>query len=509
MFESASLGRAYSNEEYKKLAEEQRIRLFQAQQNARTAGLPILVTVAGVDGAGRGQVINLLSEWMDAKGIHNHTFWLETDEERARPEAWRYWRALPGAGEMGVFFGGWYGGAIRALCCGGMRDKDFEVRMRRRVRLERALAAAGMVLVKLWLHLGRRAYKERWKERKKHKEIHHFAPYDKRSAEQYDAFIRAVSRAITLTDRVEAPWTLIDAQNPHFRDIAVARAVAESVERVLTVRSVGADAPAARNAEEAPPVVPSSLSAVDALNAVDALDALGAVDLSATCDHDAYGKELAQLQADIFDLSYRAWRKGISSTLVFEGWDAAGKGGAIRRLTAGLDARITRVIPIGAPTEEESAHHYLWRFWRHVPMAGFVTVYDRSWYGRVLVERVEGLASPDEWRRAYAEINDFEDQLREGGNILLKFWLHISADEQLRRFRERERVPWKNYKITSDDWRNREKRPAYLAAAEEMFARTSTEYAPWHIVAAEDKKCARLEVLRLYRNALKKALRAC
>lgn len=501
MFESASLGRAYSTEEYKKLAEEQRVRLFQAQQDARAAGLPVLVTVAGVDGSGRGRVTNLLSEWMDAKGVRNHTFWLETDEERARPEAWRYWRHLPGAGEIGVFFGGWYSGAIRTFCCGDMREKDFVTLMRRRVRLERALAASGMVVVKLWLHLDRKAYKERWKERRKHKEIHHFAPYDKQSGEEYDGLIRAASRAITLTDRVEAPWTLIDAKDPHFRDLSVARAVAGAVERGLAARASASAGSADAAGREA--VTPDAESGPTAGHS-----ALDAVDLSAGCEHDAYTTELARLRADLFDLSYRAWRKGISSTLVFEGWDAAGKGGAIRRLTAGLDARITRVIPVGAPTDEELAHHYLWRFWRQVPMAGFITVYDRSWYGRVLVERVEGLTAPDDWRRAYAEINDFEEQLREDGNILLKFWLHISADEQLRRFRERENVPWKRYKITPEDWRNRDRRPAYLEAADEMFARTSTAYAPWHIVAAEDKKCARLEVLRLYRDALKKALKA-
>lgn len=494
MFESASLGRAYTNEEYKPLAEEWRVRLFQAQQNARAAGLPVLITVAGVDGAGRGRVTNLLSEWMDAKGIRNHTFWLETDEERARPEAWRYWRGLPGAGEIGVFFGGWYSGTIRTFCCGGMDEAAFTTLMRRRVRLERALAASGMVVIKLWLHLDRQAHKERWKERKKHKEIHHFAPYDKQSSQQYGPLIRAASRAITLTDRMDAPWTLIDAKNPRFRDIAVARAVGEALERGL---AAGAAAAGRVDAAESDPPSPGNT-----------LTALEAVDLAATCDHDAYGKELAELQADLCGLSYRAWRQGISSTLVFEGWDAAGKGGAIRRLTAGMDARITRVIPVGAPTDEELAHHYLWRFWRHVPMAGFVTVYDRSWYGRVLVERVEKLTAPDDWKRAYAEINDFEEQLIENGDILLKFWLHISADEQLRRFRERETVAWKHYKITPDDWRNRDQRPAYLAAADEMFARTSTDYAPWRIVAAEDKKYARLEVLRLYRDALKKALKA-
>ena len=231
------------------------------------------------------------------------------------------------------------------------------------------------------------------------------------------------------------------------------------------------------------------------------------MDLSKTCERGAYKRELSLLQAELSDLTYRAYRKGISSTLVFEGWDAAGKGGAIRRLTAGIDARITRVIPISAPTDEELAHHYLWRFWRHIPMAGFVTVYDRSWYGRVLVERVENLTPPSDWRRAYAELNDFEEQLQEHNNILVKYWLHISPEEQLRRFREREETPWKEYKITAEDWRNREKLPAYLNAADEMFSRTSTETAPWNIIPAEDKKYARLEIIRIYRDALKRALK--
>ena len=206
-------------------------------------------------------------------------------------------------------------------------------------------------------------------------------------------------------------------------------------------------------------------------------------------------------------LIIRAYKKGISSTLIFEGWDAAGKGGAIRRLTAGTDARITRVIPISAPSDEELAHHYLWRFWRHIPRAGFITIYDRSWYGRVLVERVEKLTPKEDWARAYAEINHFEHQLTNNGNILLKFWLHISPEEQLRRFREREAIPWKRYKITDEDWRNRDKWPEYARAADEMFLRTSTEDAPWHVVPAENKKYARLMVLRIYRDALKRALR--
>ncbi|MFO8156240.1 MAG: polyphosphate:AMP phosphotransferase, partial [Thiohalospira sp.] len=187
----------------------------------------------------------------------------------------------------------------------------------------------------------------------------------------------------------------------------------------------------------------------------------------------------------------------------FEGWDAAGKGSAIRRVTGAMDARLYRVLSIAAPTDEEKAHHYLWRFWRQVPRDGYVTIYDRSWYGRVLVERVEGFATDQEWMRAYAEINRFEEQLAEHGTTVLKFWLHIRPEEQLRRFREREETPWKKHKITDEDWRNREKWPAYQAAVEDMVGRTSTSHAPWTLVAGEDKRVARIQVLDTFIAALK------
>ncbi len=490
MFESASLGRTCPPEEYESIANDLRLKLFKAQREAREHGIPVLISISGVDGAGRGAVVNMLSEWMDAKSIRNHTFWLETDEERGRPEEWKYWRRLPGAGEISVFFGGWYGEPVRRLCCGEMKKRDFDLLMHRRTQLEHALTASGTVIIKFWLHISKKTHAERLKSRLKNREVHHFTPYDRKSAEDYESLVKAGGRAITLTDRVDAPWTIIDACDATFRNVSVARTVIAAIEHAVEKKkNETARQPAGDETQN------TGLSALDA------------VDLSRTCDQGAYKKELAQLQADIFDLTYRAYKKGISSTLLFEGWDAAGKGGAIRRLTAGIDARITRVIPISAPTDEELAHNYLWRFWRHVPMAGFVTIYDRSWYGRVLVERVENLTPPEDWKRAYAELNAFEAQLQGHKNILIKYWLHISPEEQLRRFRERENTPWKQYKITSEDWRNREKRAAYMQAADEMFARTSTEYAPWHIIPAEDKKLARLEVLRIYADELKKALK--
>ena len=215
---------------------------------------------------------------------------------------------------------------------------------------------------------------------------------------------------------------------------------------------------------------------------------------------------MVRLQGRLARLSRLANRQGRSTVAVFEGWDAAGKGGAIRRLTAPLDARLYRVTPIAAPTDEERAHHYLWRFWRAIPRAGLVSIYDRSWYGRVLVERVEGFAREDEWSRAYLEINDFEEQLARFGIIVVKYWLHISPEEQLRRFREREKTAWKRHKITEEDWRNRKRWSAYETAVGDMVARTSTAHAPWTLVPANDKKVARVEVLRTMVDRLSKAL---
>ena len=491
MFESAALGRSYPAKEYAALENDLRMKLFKAQGTCIEHKLPVLITIAGVDGSGRGAVANMLSEWMDAKTIRNHVFWMQTDEERTRPEAWQFWNKLPAGGEIGVFLGGWYGGTIRRFCCGDIGESEFNASMERLRRLEHTLASSGTVIVKLWLHLGKKVQKARLKDRLKHQEIHHFTPYDKKSAENYDGLVSAAAKAITLTDRVDAPWTVIDAYDGNFRNASVARAIIAAVEAAVAVKR-----------QNAVPVVPTKASEEE----IGQISALDAIDLSRTCERGVYKKELAELQSELYDLTYKAYKKGISSTILFEGWDAAGKGGAIRRLTAGIDARITRVIPVSAPTDEELAHNYLWRFWRHIPRAGFVTIYDRSWYGRVLVERVEKLTQPEDLKRAYAELNDFEEQLQEHNNILLKFWLHISPDEQLRRFKEREEIPWKNYKITPDDWRNREKWPAYVEAADEMFLRTSTEYAPWHIIPAEDKKCARLDVIRIYRDALRKAL---
>ena len=234
---------------------------------------------------------------------------------------------------------------------------------------------------------------------------------------------------------------------------------------------------------------------------------LSRLDMSHRVDRSAFRRALEEHQGRLNVLHRKAREQGISVILVFEGWDAAGKGGAIRRVTAALDAASYQIVPIAAPTDEERSHHYLWRFWRHLPRAGTLTIFDRSWYGRVLVERVEGFASPAQWLRAYSEINQFEEQLVDHGIVVVKYWLHITPDEQLRRFRERRRLSFKQWKLTDDDWRNRRKWNDYHAAINEMFARTSTRTAPWTLVEANDKYYARLKVMKVLSDRLKRALR--
>jgi polyphosphate kinase 2 (PPK2 family) len=236
-------------------------------------------------------------------------------------------------------------------------------------------------------------------------------------------------------------------------------------------------------------------------------DALGGVDLSQSLAKDKYSEALDKYQARLAKLSRQAREQDLSCVLVFEGWDAAGKGGVIRRITQAMAVRDYRIVPIAAPTEEERVRHYLWRFWRQLPPAGQMLIFDRSWYGRVLVERVEGFTPEPVWRRAYDEINDFEAQLYEHGMVVQKFWLHIDPEEQLRRFKAREQTAYKKYKITQEDYRNREKWDAYVGAVNEMVARTSTGRAPWHLVAANDKHSARIQVLKTVCDALKGALK--
>jgi polyphosphate:AMP phosphotransferase len=494
MFEAAEVGRKLSKDEYEKHLPGLRSRLVQAQFALKKAGFPIIIIVTGVDGAGKGEVVHRLNEWLDPRGLDTQAFWLSSDEEQERPYYWRFWRVLPARGRVGIFFGSWYTQPMIERVFGEIKPARFDQALERIKSFERMMTEDGALIVKFALHLSKKAQRQRLKDLEKNPETHwRVLPTDWKHHKLYGKFNRTAEQVIRETDTEKAPWHIVEAAESRYRDLTVGRILLESLQKRLA-------APAGSATTKPKP------AALRKPGRRDEVTILDQVDLSQTISAQQYGRLMAKFQAKLNRLMWQANERKISNVIVFEGWDASGKGSTIRRVTEAIDPRFYRLIPIAAPTEEERAHHYLWRFWRHLPRAGTVTLYDRSWFGRVLVERVEGFARPEEWQRAYSEINDFEEQLVEHGMVVTKFWIHISKDEQLRRFKKREEVAYKRYKITGDDWRNRKKWDAYEAAVNEMVLRTSTGHAPWTLIAGNDKKFARIQVLKTLCQHLEDAL---
>ena len=492
MFETAELGRKLSKEEYKAQEPELRMRLLEVQDELKQAAFPVIILISGVDGAGKGETVNLLHEWMDARYLEARAFSLPSDEERERPYAWRFWRVLPPKGRIGIFFGSWYTQPIINCVYGKTDETDLENALVGINTFEKELVDDGALIIKFWFHLSKEAQEKRLKSlRKNAKTRWRVTKEDLKNFKRYDAFRRVSERAIRTTSTGEAPWIVVEGEDERYRSITVGKHILEAVSKHLAEW---------KSATRHAPKTKKKKITEDPYTLLDTLD------LSQTLDDDKYKVQLEKYQGRINSLYRKAKASGRSAIVVFEGWDAAGKGGIIRRITPAMDARDYQTIPIAAPTEEERAQHYLWRFWRQMPRDGRVTIFDRSWYGRVLVERVEGLAREDEWQRAFSEIVNFEEQLCAHGILLLKFWVHIDQDEQMRRFKARQSTAYKHYKITDEDFRNREKWHDYEIAANEMIERTGTEFAPWHLIEANDKKFARIKALRIFSKALKDLL---
>ncbi|MDH3214548.1 MAG: polyphosphate:AMP phosphotransferase, partial [Myxococcales bacterium] len=417
---------------------------------------------------------------------------LPSGEEAERPPMYAFWRVLPARGRIAAFMGSWYTNPILSRVYGETSDADLGAALARINAFERELVAGDVLVLKFWFHIAKKIQKKRLKQLAKDPELSwRVTERDWKHFELYDEFLPVAERAIRETSTGEAPWTIVEGTDRRYRELTVGRHILAAIAQRLEAE------PAAAPAKEPPPRLERREDQPTILSLLDA---------SKQIAPDAYAKKLRQLQGRLNRLSRDVARKGISGVFAFEGWDAAGKGGAIRRVTAALDARFYEVIPIAAPTDEELARPYMWRFWRQLPRAGQLTIFDRSWYGRVLVERVEGFASKEEWLRAYKEINQFESQLCEHGVALAKFWLHIDNDEQARRFAAREETSYKKYKITAEDYRNREKWDLYEDAVNEMVERTSTALTPWTLVEANDKRHARVKVLETCCAALENAL---
>lgn len=494
MFESAELGHTLDKAAYAAAEPELRAQLLDAQFDLlESKDFAVVVLINGIEAAGKGQTVNLLNAWMDPRHIQTWAFESPTTEEAERPFMWRFWRALPPRGRIGILFGNWYTEPIEERVEKRSKKADLDQRLDEINRFEAMLAREGVLLVKFWFHLAKDAQRKRLKALAKDPDTRwRVTEQDWHHCELYDRYRAVAEHALRHTSTGHAPWMIVDGSDANFREIFVARTLLDAIRKRL-------DAAAHKwvPRQSAPPLPP----------APDERNLLNSLQLNQALGKKEYERELERWQGRLALLTRETAFRDRSLVLVFEGADAAGKGGAIRRVTAALDARLFSVIPIAAPTEEERAQPYLWRFWRHLPRQGKVAIFDRSWYGRVLVERVEGFCSEADWMRAYAEINDFEDQLVANGAVVVKFWLQIGKDEQLARFKVRENEAHKRFKITPEDWRNRERWDDYARAVCDMVDRTSTETAPWTLVEAENKLFARIKVLRTVCERLEAALR--
>jgi len=507
MFRTAELGQKVPKSEFNQREPLIRQALLEVQAKLKISSeFPVIILFAGVDGGGKGDTVNILNEWMDPRWLVTRAYDKPSDEERDRPEYWRFWRDLPSNGHIGLFLSSWYSQPILRRVYEKDDQATFDDRLDRILAFEKALADDGALILKFWMHLSRDAQKRRLKKLEKDPLTSwRVTQQDWDHWQIYDHFEAAAERTIMRTSTGTAPWTIVEGVDPCFRSLTVGEIIRDEITRHLDGacrKKVLLDELTTEHRPDTEGQQPGDevMAAVDApaASSLKRVTVLSSLDMSQHLSKHDYKKKLKECQARLNQLHRKALKKKISTIMMFEGPDAAGKGGAIRRVTAALDARHYQVLPIAAPTDEERAHHYLWRFWRHLSRAGRINIFDRSWYGRVLVERVEGFATDDEWKRAFAEINEFEEQLTDHGILLLKYWVHISKDEQLARFKLREETPHKRWKLTEEDWRNREKWDDYDWAVNDIVEHTSTHSAPWVLVEGNDKRFSRIKVISTF-----------
>ena len=478
-------------------------RLIDAQFDLLDTGdFPVIILLNGMDPLGRSATAKQLLSWMDSRHIRPYASLRPSDEELDRPRMWRFWRALPGKGRVGIFLNSWYEGAMRDRFFGHIKRSEFQERVGEILRFEQMLTHEGALFLKFMYFVSKdknlKQIRKQTKDAKNAKKggtaawkvSEEEVEIGKEFLEHYDHTMNIAEQLLGATSTGSAPWIPLASADPRYRDLTVGRAVADAIRERLD--------------ETAPAPVPNTGTIAMIKSA--GPNILSTLDLSKSLERGDYKSRLKKKQRRLTRLTLGRKFEDRALVAVFEGNDAAGKGGAIRRVVQALDPRMMRVIPIAAPSDEEKAQPYLWRFWRHVPGKGRVTIFDRSWYGRVLVERVEGFTSEEDWMRAYEEIRSFETELANSGIIVVKFWLSIDEEEQLRRFKEREKIGYKRHKITEEDWRNRDKWHDYRQAVHDMIDRTSTRRTPWTLVEANDKYFARVKVVKTIADRLKAEL---
>lgn len=512
MLQNLDLNRTISKKEYKETMNTFSPKLAQLQRTCKELGIPVMIIFEGWGASGKGTLINQLIRPLDPRGFQVFTIQKPNEEEQMRPFLWRFFTKIPAKGRIHIFDRSWYQRIIDEGMDTNMKEPERKETYRVIQDFEEQLTADGMVIIKFFLHISKEEQAKRFKKLEKNRETSwRVTRKDWKRNEDYNRYLYVTNEMIVQTDWEGAPWTVIEATDREFASAKILTRVEKRLEEAVR-RAKGEKAYreekkrlAAENIQEDEELQKNRKYEKELAGAL-RTGVLAGVDLSKTLTKEEYKKKLKKLQGRLKELHSDMYLKRVPVILAFEGWDAGGKGGAIKRITENIDPRGYEVVPTASPNDIEKAHHYLWRFWNKMPKAGHMAIFDRTWYGRVMVERIEGFCTREEWQRAYSEINNMEAHLAGSGAIVLKFWMHIDKDEQERRFKERQDTPEKQWKITEEDWRNRAKWDEYEKAVDEMLIRTSTEYAPWIIVEANSKYYARIKVLETVVNALEKRL---
>jgi polyphosphate:AMP phosphotransferase len=482
MFEKVDLTKKIDDASFERSISPLKERLSVLQRTLRDLNIPIIIVIEGWNTAGITMSTGEIIQSLDPRGFTLHAIDKATDVERAHPFLWRFWIKTPQNGRITLFARSWYSRALAEKLVSVGWKKSLKDEINSINIFERQLCDSGAMILKFFLHISKDEQKRRLMERERNPltawlvtpaiwDFHH----------HYDAYFSIIDEFIEKTDTEHAPWHLIEATNRKYALLKIYSSLVKSLEKKVADQAKGQSEKGKSKNLILPPKNP-----VERRSLPDSQQS-----------KEDYQNELNTLQIEMLESHYLLFKRKIPLIIVYEGWDAAGKGGNITRIARYMNPLGYDVISVTAPNDYEKQHHYLWRFIRHYPKAGHVAIFDRSWYGRVLVERVEGFCRESEWQRAYQEINEMEKEYVESsGGGIVKFWLEIGRDEQLKRFKQRENDPLKQYKITEEDWKNREKWDLYDPAVDEMLARTNTPYAPWIIIESDDKWFARVKTLK-------------
>ena len=475
-------------EELEERLEAAKQKLRQQQMLIKDRKLPVFVLFEGWGTAGKGSILGKLILNIDPRFFKVATMDIPTEEEKRKPFLYRYFVKIPEAGKFCFLDSGWMDEVTKGCLHGSIKDKEYKKRIDSVKRFERQLTDNGYLVMKFFFQISQKEQKNRIKALEKERSTKwRVSDNDLWQNEHYDKCLKTYDQYLNDTNASTSPWYIVDAQNRKWALLQVLETLVNGIDTAL------------QNSAMAVPLLQNVFP-------LEKIPKLSELPLDKVIEEDAYKQELKELQEKLRGLHNELYRKKIPVIIAYEGWDAAGKGGNIKRITGALDPRGYEVHPIASPEPHEKARHYLWRFWNRLPKTGHVAIFDRTWYGRGVVGRLEGFCNENDWKRAYNEINEFEKELSDWGAVIIKFWVQIDKDVQLARFTDRQNTPEKQWKITDEDWRNREKWDQYEDAVNEMIKKTNTSYAPWHVLESNDKKYARIKALKIVIKELEKVL---